>query len=92
MEMDDTGVSVGPADRATLYRRPTVTAIESGSGAAGSDDFDSSALVSQMYVDRDDLCAGSWTRWAAGTRSACERSWPGLPWSRDWPSWWATSR
>jgi hypothetical protein len=43
-----------------MYRHPTVTAIDSGLVQEGSDDFDSSALVSQMYIDRDDLLRRVW--------------------------------
>ena len=92
MEMDDTSVSVGlPAER-PMYRHPTVTAIDSGLVQEGSDDFDSSALVSQMYIDRDDLLRRVWDTLGPRTRLACATSWPKPRSSRDWPSWWATSR
>ena len=60
MEMDDTTVSVGLPTERPMYRHPTVTAIDSGPVQEGSDDFDSSALVSQMYIDRDDLLRRVW--------------------------------
>lgn len=60
MEMDDTTVSVGLPTERPMYRRPTVTAIDSAQLQEGSDDFDSSALVSQMYIDRDDLLRRVW--------------------------------
>jgi len=60
MEMDDTSVSVGLPTERPMYRHPTVTAIDSGLVQEGSDDFDSSALVSQMYIDRDDLLRRVW--------------------------------
>jgi hypothetical protein len=60
MEMDDASVSVGLPTERPMYRHPTVTAIDSGLVQEGSDDFDSSALVSQMYIDRDDLLRRVW--------------------------------
>ena len=60
MEIDDTAVSVGLPTERPMYRRPTVTAIDSAELQEGSDDFDSSALVSQMYIDRDDLLRRVW--------------------------------
>jgi hypothetical protein len=62
MKMDDTTVSVGLPTERPMYRRPTVTAIDSAQVKEGSDDFDSSALVSQMYIDRDDLLRRVWNR------------------------------
>jgi hypothetical protein len=60
MEMDDSGVTLGlPAER-PLYRRPVDVAIETSEVVAGSDDFDSSALVSQMYIDRARLVNRVW--------------------------------
>ena len=59
-EMDDAAVSVGMPTERPLYRRPTVTAIDNAQVHEGSDDFDSSALVSQMYIDRDDLLRRVW--------------------------------
>jgi hypothetical protein len=55
MEMDDTGVAVHLPTERPLYRRPRPTPIDSGSIEAGPDDFDSSALLRQLYVDRDEL-------------------------------------
>ncbi len=60
MEMDDTTVSVGLPTERPMYRRPTVTAIDSAQVQEGSADFDSSALVSQMFIDRDDLLRRVW--------------------------------
>jgi hypothetical protein len=60
MEMDDTSVLIGLPTERPMYRHPTVTAIDSGQVQDGSDDFDSSALVSQMYIDPDDLLRRVW--------------------------------
>lgn len=60
MEMDDTSVSVVLPTERPMYRRPTVTSLNSDLVQEGSDDFDSSALVSQMYIDRDDLLRRVW--------------------------------
>jgi len=60
MEIDDATVSVGLPTERPMHRRPTVTSIDSAQVQEGSDDFDSSALVSQMYIDRDDLLRRVW--------------------------------
>lgn len=60
MEMDDTAVSVNLPTERPLYRRSTHATIESGQVQQGSEDFDSSALLSQMYIDRDDLIRRVW--------------------------------
>lgn len=60
MEMDDTGTTPGLPMERPLYRRPIDLPIESSGVAAGSDDFDSSALVSQMYIDRARLVSRVW--------------------------------
>ncbi|MDQ6945289.1 MAG: DUF3375 domain-containing protein, partial [Actinomycetota bacterium] len=54
-ELDDTRVSVTLPTERPLYRRPHSTPIDSTSMQAGREDFDASALLSQMYVDRDQL-------------------------------------
>jgi hypothetical protein len=54
-EVDDTGVTVGLPTERPLYRRPDVPAIDSTGMDPGEEDFDYSALLSQAYVDRDDL-------------------------------------
>ncbi|MHB1444978.1 MAG: DUF3375 domain-containing protein [Acidimicrobiales bacterium] len=55
MEMDDSRVSVNLPTERPLYRRPTVTVLESDQPAQGSDDFETVALGDQVYIDRDDL-------------------------------------
>jgi hypothetical protein len=60
MEIDDTTVSVGLSTERPMYRRQTVISIDNVQMEEGSDDFDSSALVSQMYIDRDDLLRRVW--------------------------------
>lgn len=54
-ELDDTGIQVNLPTERPLYRRARTTPIESGSMQPGRADFDSSALLSQMYVDREAL-------------------------------------
>jgi Protein of unknown function (DUF3375) len=73
MELPATGISVSLPTERPLYRRPTVTAIDSGEVRDGSDDFDSSALLSQMYIDRDDLLRRVWDRLGPRTQvGLCE--------------------
>jgi hypothetical protein len=60
VEMDDTGVTVGLPMERPLHRRAVDVPIESSEVAAGSEDFDSSALVSQMYIDRARLVSRVW--------------------------------
>jgi hypothetical protein len=55
MELDDTGISVSLPMERPLYSHPIATPIDSRGVRQGSDDFDSSALVSQLYVDREAL-------------------------------------
>ncbi|MCU1495503.1 MAG: Protein of uncharacterized function [Acidimicrobiaceae bacterium] len=55
MELDDSGLTVNLPTERPLYHRRRATPIDSSSIQAGQDDFDSSALLSQMYVDRDEL-------------------------------------
>jgi Protein of unknown function (DUF3375) len=62
MEIPATGVSVSLPTERPLHRRPSVTAIDSAEVRDGADDFDSSALLSQMYIDRDDLLRRVWER------------------------------
>ena len=52
MEIDDTVVTVGLPTERPLYRHRQATAPRQLQLAAGSEEFDSSALVSQIYVDR----------------------------------------
>lgn len=60
MEMDDTAVSVNLLTERPLYHRSIHATIESGQVQQGCEDFDSSALLSQMYIDRDDLIRRVW--------------------------------
>jgi Protein of unknown function (DUF3375) len=55
MELDDSGLTVNLPTERPLYHQPRATPIDSSSMEAGHDDFDTSALLSQMYVDRDEL-------------------------------------
>jgi hypothetical protein len=59
-EMDDTGVTVGLPMERPLYRRPQEVPLDSSEVTAGSEEFDSSALVSQAYIDRARLAAAVW--------------------------------
>lgn len=55
MDLDDTAVTVNLPLERPLHRPVAGVAVDSSQAAAGSDDFDSSALVEQLYVDRDEL-------------------------------------
>lgn len=55
MEMDDTGISVNLPTERPLYHETMTTPIDNRSIEQGRDDFDASALVSQLYVDREVL-------------------------------------
>lgn len=60
MEMDDTGISVGLPMERPLHRRPAEVSLDHQGVTAGSEDFDSSALLSQIYIDRARLAASVW--------------------------------
>jgi Protein of unknown function (DUF3375) len=60
MEMDDTGIMVGLPMERPMHRRPAEVSLESVDVTAGSEEFDSSALLSQMYIDRARLAASVW--------------------------------
>ena len=55
MELDDTGLAVNLPTERPLYRRTLRAPLESESMEQGSNDFDSSAMLNQLYVDRDVL-------------------------------------
>jgi hypothetical protein len=55
MELDDSGVSINLPMERPLYRRSRRHSLETESMEHGNDDFDSSAMLSQLYVDRDAL-------------------------------------
>ncbi len=55
MEIDDIRVAVNLPTERPLYRRTLRTPIDSSSMQRGDDRFDSSAMLSQLYVDRDEL-------------------------------------
>jgi hypothetical protein len=55
MEIDESRVAVQLPTERPLYRRPTISALESDQASPGSDDFDATPLVSQIYVDREEL-------------------------------------
>jgi hypothetical protein len=55
MELDDTGVTVGLPMERPLFRRSRRNRLEIESMEHGDDDFDASAMLSQLYVDRDML-------------------------------------
>ena len=55
MELDDTGLSLNLPVERPLHRRTLRAALESESMEQGSSDFDSSAMLNQLYVDRDAL-------------------------------------
>ncbi len=59
-EMDDTVVTVGLPMERPLYRHRQETPLDSSQLAAGSEEFDSSALVSQVYIDRTRLAGSVW--------------------------------
>jgi hypothetical protein len=60
MELDDTAVTVGLPMERPLYRPTTATALDSSAAAAGHEDFDSSPLLQQLYVDREALADRVW--------------------------------
>ena len=60
MEMEDTGITVGLPMERPLHRRPVEVTLESADVAAGSEEFDSTALVSQMYIDHARLAGSVW--------------------------------
>lgn len=53
--LDDTAVSVNLPTERPLCRRSRATPIDSTSIRAGREDFDSSPLLNQRYVDREEL-------------------------------------
>jgi hypothetical protein len=55
MELDDFSVSINLPMERPLYRRSRRHSLETESMEHGNDDFDSSAMLSQLYVDRDAL-------------------------------------
>jgi hypothetical protein len=55
MEVDESSVSVRLPTERPLYRRSTTTTLESDQASPGSTDFDATALVSQVHVDREEL-------------------------------------
>ena len=59
-EMDDTCATLGLPMERPLYRLPADVELETAGLAAGSEDFDASALVDQMYVDRSHLVRQVW--------------------------------
>lgn len=59
-EMEDAGATLGLPMERPLYRRPAELALETANLAAGSEDFEASALVSQVYVDRSQLVHQVW--------------------------------
>ena len=60
MELDDTGTSVGLPMERPMHRRPVEMALESTDVTAGSEEFDSAALLSQVYIDRARLTGTVW--------------------------------
>ncbi len=54
-ELDDTRVTVVLPVERPLYRRTRVTELAGGSVEEGDNDFDSSALLGQIHVDREAL-------------------------------------
>jgi hypothetical protein len=55
MELDDSSVSINLPMERPLYRPSRRHSLETDSMEHGNDDFDSSAMLSQLYVDRDAL-------------------------------------
>ena len=60
MEMDDTRITVGLPMERPLHRRATEMSLDNQGVTAGSEDFDSSALLRQIYIDRARLAANVW--------------------------------
>lgn len=61
MELDDTAVSINLPFERPLYRPMSAVAVDSSAAEAGSGDFDSSVLLDQLFVDRDELAQRVWT-------------------------------
>jgi hypothetical protein len=53
IELDDTSLALSLPMERPLYRRTLRAPLESESMEQGSNDFDSSAMLDQLYVDRD---------------------------------------
>ena len=60
MEMDDTGVTLGLAMERPLHRRAADVALDGTAISTGSEDFEASALLDQIYVDRARLVRQVW--------------------------------
>jgi Protein of unknown function (DUF3375) len=58
--MDDIAVTVSLPMERPLHRNPLETPLDSSQVTAGSEEFDSSALVSQVYIDRARLAGSVW--------------------------------
>jgi len=59
-EMDDTAPALGLPMERPLYRRPASVTLATAEVAPGSEDFDASALLDQLYVDRARLVGRVW--------------------------------
>jgi hypothetical protein len=62
MHLDDTAAGIALPMERPLHRPQRDVAIEATDVAAGSEDFDSDALVTQMQIDRARLAATVWDR------------------------------
>jgi hypothetical protein len=60
MELDEAAVTVKLPMERPRYRPSALAAIDSSPAEAGSEDFDSSALLEQLYVDREELARRVW--------------------------------
>jgi hypothetical protein len=55
MELDETGLALNLPMERPLYRKVRRTSLDSESIERGDDDFDASAMLDQLYVDREIL-------------------------------------
>jgi hypothetical protein len=53
MEIDDTGLAINLPMERPLYRRTQHALLESQAMEQGISDFDSSAMLNQLFIDRD---------------------------------------
>lgn len=60
MQIDETSVTVGLPMERPLHRRPADATLDNAEVTVGSEEFDSSALLGQIYVDRARLAGSVW--------------------------------
>lgn len=73
MTLDEMGVTVGLPMERPLFRPPDSTLLAGSEVASGSEDFDATALLTQMYVDRARLSARVWEALGPGPLVGLDR-------------------